>query len=163
MIWKNWLSQNAAGSVCKETPLGLDRLREERAEKREGRGGHHQKELAHAQYWKSAIHSLSTALLLSLLSFTLTTVSDKVKQRGKLSEFVQYVCGKMIGWTESGGDHCSAAWQAHQANMVNTHAAITVKTGQVRREKGLKKSDFNLLWVQYTDTLRKHEVALAKY
>lgn len=85
---------------------------------REGRG-HQQKELAHAQYWKSAIHSLSTAPLLSLLSFTLTTARDNVRRREKLreweKEFVQYVCRKTIGWTESGGDHCRTVWQAYKA------------------------------------------------
>lgn len=35
---KNWLSQNAAGFVCKEAPLGLNRQRE-RGEGTERRGG----------------------------------------------------------------------------------------------------------------------------
>lgn len=112
-ILKNWLSQNAAGFVWR---LRWDWTGWRRS--REGRG-HQQKELAHAQYWKSAIHSLSTAPLLSLLSFTLTTASDNVRRREKLreweKEFVQYVCRKTIGWTESGGDHCRTVWQAYKA------------------------------------------------
>ena len=77
----------------RETPLGPDRLRGG-GEVRGGGGGREEggmggwggittrKELAHAQYWESAIHSLSTGPLLSSLpSFTLMIVSEEVRQR----------------------------------------------------------------------------------
>lgn len=109
---KNWLSQNAAGFVCKETPLGLGWQREEE----KGRG-HHQKELAHAQYWESAIHSLSTGpFLSSLLSFTLMIVTEKVQQ-WKIGIREIKLCRVSVGkwrtsWTKSGGHHFRTAWQA---------------------------------------------------
>lgn len=72
----------------RETPLGPDRLRVG-GEVRGGGGGREEgggittrKELAHAQYWESAIHSLSTGPLLSSLpSFTLMIVSEEVRQQ----------------------------------------------------------------------------------
>ena len=74
----------------RETPLGPDRLRGG-GEVRGGGGGERKgggggittrKELAHAQYWESAIHSLSTGPLLSSLpSFPLMIVSEEVRQR----------------------------------------------------------------------------------
>lgn len=95
-ILKNWLSQNAAGFVWR---LRWDWTGWRRS--REGRG-HQQKELAHAQYWKSAIHSLSTAPLLSLLSFTLTTASDNVRRREKqrVRERVCTVCLQKNDWLD---------------------------------------------------------------
>lgn len=91
---KNWLSQNAAGFVCKESPLGQNRQRE-RGEGRERRGGgrwHHQKELARAQYLESAIHSLCTE-------------HSREKNRSRRDKVALIICWSMwTGWTDLAGN-----------------------------------------------------------
>lgn len=60
---KNWLSQNAAGFVCKEAPLGPNRLREKKGgEGGEGKGGGGgiTRKSWHMPSTESAIHSLCT-------------------------------------------------------------------------------------------------------
>ncbi len=63
---------------------------------REGRSGrgHHQKELAHAQYGESAIHSLSTGPFLSSL------LSTAVRNMNKRDEVVLCVCWKTMNWSD---------------------------------------------------------------
>lgn len=91
---KNWLSQNAAGFVCKEAPLGQNRQRE-RGEGRERRGGgrwHHQKELALAQYLESAIHSLCIA-------------HSREKNTSRRDKVALIICWSMwTGWTDLAGN-----------------------------------------------------------
>lgn len=102
---KNCLSQNAAGFVCKEdsTGTGLAEAEEDRGERRRG---HSQKELADAQCWEPAIHSLSTApLLSSLLSFTLP-IMIKYSAEGEKKEVEIGSCAscllkdKITGWVK---------------------------------------------------------------
>lgn len=74
-----------------------------------GRGrGHHQKALAHAQYWESAIHSLSTGpFLSSLLSFTLMIVSERVQPWKIWIREMKLYCDELLG-----PNNFRMAWEA---------------------------------------------------
>lgn len=76
---KNWLSQNAAGSICKKNPLGLDWLREESGleRKRErgvvwGVGWVIARKSWHVpSVGESAIHSLKHGLVSALVTLVI--------------------------------------------------------------------------------------------
>lgn len=94
-VHPNWLSQNAAGFVCKETPLGLDWLGGW------GRGGSPERagtcpvlRVCHPQLE----HRPFPKLITELYSYDCEWESRAARNMNKRDEVVLNVCWKMMNW-----------------------------------------------------------------